>query len=500
MVVVISFIFGLFGFLLSPTGLFAVLLGIVLFIGLPAIPKVTGKFESFGYLHRRIAGWMIGRFCFVITKQGDLILKKLHPTERGFEKITVDGEEIEVSDPAARFHYWLGAKFALVDGESGVMFDPRDAAQGVRKRQAIERGEFAATPTDDEWEQHSVREWINGVWEFETGVHELVDLTGISQLLDGGEAGNYPKRMEEFYKHHRDPHSDGPSASRLILIIVAMLAPFAMMWFIASQGSTPSDSVSFSVVAALLSKIGIDASEIDIDGKEVGIALGVLLPLPLLFLLFALLISPWFALLFFVSLGIGFWFVPLLAVVTKPSAKLGGWLATQLFNLGLMAYDRPVLNWTPRQYELIEGDKIDKAENPSWYGMGFSLLGITFEPSADSWRDMTIDTNRTDAQAVADGGGVTNIPANYRPAPEMRRGGRAAFVPKRFKEDCYYVHSGIALGKFTDSSNGERTIQRLLWAKDKFGGGSGMSERQLMYTMLVSGFISFAAGLWVWIL
>jgi len=113
--VLLQFLFAFLGFLLSIYGVFTVLLGLVGFIALPVVPRITGEFKRLANLHLWLATSMLTRIGVVVSKHGDLLLKRMRFDDRGVEKIRFDDIDKEFADPAARLHYWMGVPFSGVN-------------------------------------------------------------------------------------------------------------------------------------------------------------------------------------------------------------------------------------------------------------------------------------------------------------------------------------------------------------------------------------------------
>lgn len=496
---ILQFVFAFLGFLLSPQGVFAVLLGLVGFVALPIIPRVSGRFKSFSSIALGLAVGALGRVAIVVSEHGDLLLKRMSFDDLGVETIRFGSETKEFEDPANALHYWRGAPFALADEVRGVLFDPRHAALGNRKADAEEREEWSVWATTDEWDQHGIEEWKRGVFEFPE-THELVDLSGVRKLIDGGERAEYPQRIEELYKHSRAPFESGASGTKFILLLVALLAPFALMWVLAGQssgGGGGGTTVGFgsAVLALSLSRI---------NWKDAAIALVVLLPVPLTLLAIAVFVSPFVAIFTLLALGIGFAMIPLASVFTRLSDRLATKYARAMFKLGLLSYDRPVFEWTPTQYRLREADELETTDDVTWYGLAGSTVGFTFEPSSDSWGAEHTPREELEAgrDVAADGGETqSHIPAGYAPLPSVKRAGHiGAFVPTQLRSDRYYISTAIALGRWRDSANGEKTLKRLLQSKEKHGQGSELSDRTMILAMLAGGTVSTVLGVFVFFL
>lgn len=546
-VILLQFLLALLGFLFSLKGIFVMLTGVLLFLVIPIVPRTTGEFRKFSNLHLWLATSILQRAAIVVSEHGDLLLKRMEFDDLGVEKISFGDEEKEFEDPDAALHHWMGIPFALASEAKGVLFDPRHAALGKRKQEAKEHGEYSIRATQSEWNQYQVHEWKKGVFEFTRDAYEMVNLSAVKHLVDGGERAEYPGRVEELYKHSRLPYQEGTGTAKFILIVVAMIGPFAALWLMASQGSSgggggstvgyggfllwipalksldkddvrewasrardrlePMARTAAKHLRSGASRAGDKGGDIieDVDWKHVAIVSSVVLPLPTIFLLVFVFVNPLTAILAFIVLGIGFWTPALFTVLLRPTQRLGGGYARLLFKLGLTGYEKPVFEWTPSKYQLREASELEDVSETKWYGLAGSLVGFTFTPSEESWGAEVMDIGDLQArrEAVADGGhpSESNIPANYLRVPDMTRASSyAAFVPKRLPRDKYYLNTGIATGRFTDSAVGSKALSRLLWAKEEYGEADGLSDKTMIYAMLGSGVCSFALGVFVFFL
>jgi len=253
----LQFLFALLGFLLSFVGLFTFLGGIVLFVALPVVPKLTGEFERFANLPLWLATSTLGRFAIVVTEHDDLLLKSMSFDDLGVETMSFGDETKEFEDPAGALHHWMGLPFALADEKHGVLFDPRHAALGARKQTHDDHGETTIEATQDEYDEWGVMKWKRAVYEFPEK-HELVNLSAVRELVDGGERSEYPKRVENIYELSREPFKSGTSATRFIMVLVALLAPFAMFWLFASQsdaGTGAGTTIGFGSSLVVLATV-----------------------------------------------------------------------------------------------------------------------------------------------------------------------------------------------------------------------------------------------------
>lgn len=507
----LQFVFALLGFFLSLKGLFAFLIGMLVFMGMPVVPRLTNELHSFARFHLFFATSMLKRAAVVVSEHGDLLLKRMSFDDIGVEKISFDDMEKDFGDPDNALHSWMGIPFAMADEVHGVLFDPRHAALGARKQSRKENNEYSARATKEEYSNHGVHKWKLGAFAFPEGVHELVDLGKVRHLVDGGERAEFPARVEKMYEYSRLPFQSGTSATRFILILVALLAPFAAMWLIATRGGGGgnTDTVSYGALFLLASlpSLGVRATIGAINWKRTAVVLGVVMALFGSFLAMFIFVNPLFAVMFFIIIGAGFWFIPLLTQILKASDIMSGIIGPFLIRTGFSGYDNPVFEWTPEKYVLREYSKLDDVdeENVTWYALAGSLVGFTFEPSTRSWGAEVLKHEKVDAKAevVADGGrpNNSNIPSGFTRAPEMSRADMlAAFVPQNLKSSNYYLHTGISTGRFTDSAVGKKSLERLLEAKEEHGGDSALSDRSIIWAMVICGLFSSGLGVFVFFL
>lgn len=491
----------------SPIGMMSFLIGVLIFFILPIIPKLAGDFYRLARFHLWLAAGMLGRCAIVVSEHGDLLLKQMSFDDKGVEVMKFDGVKKQFEDPDNAVHNWMGVKFALADELHGVLFDPRHAALGMRRREYREKGELSFRSTDDEWEEFGVEQWRPGVFQMPEK-HELVDPAAVREIVDGGERAEHPEATDEIYRKSRLPFMSGASTMRLILLIVALLAPFAMMWLLATQtsgaaggggGPTIVGSLALAPLAALLS---------DTDWIQVAKGLLIASVLPLIFGALFVLVSPLFAILVFVVMGMGFWLVPIITFVYRLSPVGGGGLARLLFRLGFLPYDYPVFKWTRKGYRVHEFENLEHedADALNWYSLHGAIVGFTYPPSEDAWGPEVLDEDRIEARRglKTDGGEDivrTNLPAEYDRAPSWRRSDvYAAYLPKTLKRSYYYLDSGISRRRFADSAVGEKSLHQLTESKKEHGENDGLSDRKLMWGVIGLGLLSFMMGAWVFFL
>lgn len=497
----LQYLFALLGLLFSPIGLFVFLLGAMQFVLGPLIPRVTNQFHALARLHLWLGTGMLKRGAVVVTEQGDLLLKRMSPTGIGTEKITLDGETKEIEDPAHAKSSWHGIPFALVEGVHGFMFTPQHAALGARKREHEEQSEMVIKATESERDMYDVLGWVRGVFEFPDNQYELPDLACVRELVAGIERAEHPQRIKKFYEYSREPYNTSTKATKFIMLIVAIIGPFAAIWILASQSSTPTSSVQFGGLALLLLASGrgvLNASSL----KRAATAVAVILPLPLLFLLVTVITSPVYAIMVFIVMGMGFWFVPILTQLLKISDRAAESIAPLLIKMGLIGYDLPVWELTDKGYRVREYSNLGSVTDGrvTWHRLLGRTVGFTFTPTTDSWSTEVVDRNELDAMMVADGGPKTNVPANCTRVPDKGRAVYGDFVPSKLKESCYYIATGVSINRIAKAARGNKSHQRLLQAKEQHGGESSLSDRTMILTMSVLGTLSFASGVFLFVL
>ncbi len=501
---ILQLILAFIGFLLSPIGLFTLLSGLLAFILLPVVSMLTGV-KKFAHVHLYLAMWATKRAAIVVSEHNDLLFKSMEFDDLGVEKISFGSDTKEFEDPATALHHFFGFPFALADEVHGLLFDPRHAAIGSRKEYAEAKNEMFTRATDSEWDTYEVYGWVKGVFELPKEEHELADLSKVRQIVTGSERAEYPSRIETMYKNSRVPYASKTAITRFLMPVVAFLATFGGLWLIASQGSTAGGGSGGTTVGYGMSVLGIFAGT-QVDWKKAGKMLALLLPLPTIFLIVFVLVSPITAVLAAVVFVMGFLGLPFLTLLTRPAKTVSGALAKFYLMLGFLGYRKPVIEWTPSKYQLREFDDLEDVDESQvkWYNLANSLIGFTFRPDADSWGPEVMEHSEIEArqEVVADGSGITsNLPAGYTRYPDMQRAVYGGFVPSKISRTKYYLHSGITLSRFADAAIGEKSLRKLLQAKEKYGeDGWGLSDKSVLYMTGGAGLLGAALGVFVFFL
>lgn len=530
---ILGLLIGFLQFAISPFGMLAFLIGLVMFIVMPMVPRVTNYFHAFSRFHLWLGANMLKRASVVVSEHGDLLLKRMSPDDIGTETIPFNDDRKEFEDQNERKakSSWMGIPFALADEVHGFLFTPLEAALGKRKKHAEQRDEMVRKATPKERQKYGVQGWIKGVLSFPKDTYEMCNLNNVRQLVTGSERAEHPQRVDTFYDLSRDPYKDGTSVTRFIILIVALIGPFAGIWVLASQlgigpsaasaGQAASESVSYgdgapagtpinatnasaAILFLLMSRLGgsglVDRLKA-VDWKRVAVSIPVLGLLPLIFGLVFLVAGPIVAIFIMVLMGMGFWMMPVLIQVLKASDKLTNSIAGLLLKSGFMGYRLPVFEYTPRGYETREFSKMDVDESSVvWHSFLGRKFGFTYTPDESVWEGALANTDDLDNRAVDTLDTNTNVPAGNNVIGEQVRAVYGEYIPNRFKRNQIYVKTGIALERMKNVACGEKSHKRLTRSKEEHGGTGGISDTKIMYGVMGCGIFSFMAGLAVFII
>lgn len=501
----------------TPFGIAAFLIGLVLFFAIPLLAAVT-PFKWPSKMMFALATAPLSRAAVVISESNDAVFKAMSFVEPGVEAISLGDEEKTFSDPDGALSWWRGVRFALANEADGVLFDPRHAAIGKAKAEYDEAEDAEYRGTEQDWDTWGIVEWKPAVFELASRP-VLQNLSHVRELVDGGERAEYPQRVESFYKHSRNPFQSGGIATKFMYPILGFCVPFFGIWILASQlgtpGGRPGSSVSFGMVGLIMTLPTPDRERAaDIAVRILRVLLGLLLfvaiPAGGFYLLWTA-VSPVAAIGLYVAFFAGFGLLPLFSVFVRFSQTLSAAFANLFLKLGFLGYRAPVYVWRPDGYQLMEADALGDVRVDCWYGLFGSKVGFAYDPDANPWRESetlspgkvraharsteetpdeipTVGATNGDGVAVADGGSnASNLPAAYRPAPNIKRDGMGGFVPKAadVDDDRVYVSSFNALGRFRNSADGSKSMERLLLAKEKWGGdNSALSDKAVLYATL----------------
>jgi len=316
-------------------------------------------------------------------------------------------------------------------------------------------------------------------------------------LVFGQETADLPQRVDTYYQHSREPYQDSASTGQMVLLLAALIVPFVAVLLVFNHisGSGGGGGVvvsSLAIVPALKS----------VDWKYWAKTAAIALPIPSVILLLGVVVAPTYAFIILGILLLGFFLIPLLTQLLKISNGVSESLSRLLIKLGLIAYAEPVIEETPREYQLREfGDleNVDR-ETVQWHSFLGRLVGFTFEPSEDVWGSEVANHKELSNTMITDGGGKTNLPSGFSIIPEKQRAHLGTFVPSKIKPNNIYIWTAIAFSRFENVATGEKTFNRLEKSKEEHGGSGGFDDKSLTIAMSIAGIISLLSGIAVAVL
>lgn len=495
--------------LTSIYGIFAFGVGLLLFFMVPMVPRTLGIMHRLSHLHLWLGARMLKRAAVVVSEHGDLLLKRMSPNDVGTEEIEFGDTTKEFEDPHQAKSNWMGISFAFADEVHGFFFSLRDAAMARREKEAEERDELVIKATEAEQSMYEVMGWQKAVYEFPAGVYELVDLNHIRELITGVERGEHPARVETYYKNSRLPYKEGPGTARILLLLVALLAPFGATFFIWQETSGAGGGTSVitgSLALLMLSKQSVRETIHEVDWKALTIHLlkvaVVVVPLPAVFIGIAFFAGPNLSMILLIIMALGFMFVPFLVEILKASDGITDRLSSTLLKMGFLAYSEPVFVETARGYTVREFETLEHVDDEQivWHTLLGRKFGFTFDPTEDLWGTEVADHSELENTMIGDGGPKTNIPAGYSVIPEKQRAVYGSFVPTKIQANSYYLWTGVALQRFANVATGKKTFKRLEKAKEEHGEDDGLSDKGLITAVALLGSLSLISGILVFFL
>jgi len=500
--------------LLTPYGMFTFMIGFLLFFFLPMVPRITGIFHRLAHLHQWLGARMVKRGGIVISEHGDLLLKRMSPTDIGTEEIEFGDETKEFEDPHEAKSSWMGIGFTFADEAHGILFSLKDCAVGRRKKEARETDRHVIRGTAKEGDEYGIMGWVKALYEFPKDTYELVNLNHVRHLMTGNERAEHPQRVETYYRHSRSPYASGASTVRVILILAALLLPFGVAFFAWNQvasSNTGGGSTIIGVLWFLLAGPNIKEwwSNLDHDAIQQRMMHGlktllVVGPLPVIFGLLGYYVGWGISVSLFVIFAIGF-IVPILFIeLLRFSETAANTLAPKLLKMGFLAYDEPVWVETPRGYTIREYRTLDNVDTQQvvWHTLLGRKMGFTFEPSPNQWGTELADPDNVEARTVDSTDSKSNLPADAGIVEERQRAETyGSWVPKRLRRNHYYLWSGIALHRYAHAATGQKTFKKLEKAKEDYGEEED-EQKSLVRTVAATGFVSLllAIGLFFFVI
>lgn len=491
----IGILLAFLAFLLSPWGLMGLMAGLLAFIILPFIPRLTGVFKPIGHFYFWLGMRMLKRAIVVVSEHGDLLLKRMHPDDIGTEQVKFNEgvKEFNDLDGDQAKKSLFGIPFAFGDEVHGFLFGIRHALLGRKKKHARENDQMVVEATKKEREEYGVFGWVKGLFAFDREAYEFANLNHVRHLVTGSERADDPQRIKTYYEHSRDPYDDGTSSTRFLLILAAMLGPFLAVAIVKTQ-LMDGGSVGGPVVSGLVAGGGITFKD---RIKQIALVF----PIVAIFGAIVYLAGPIFGLMVAICVLLGFAIGPLLIQILKLSDGMTHTLSRLLLKMGLLAYDQPTIVEHPTKYTLVEQRElaIDSDQIVLHPFLG-RQIGFTAEPTPEQWDTEVADSARMANSSVTSIDGKTDLPPQTRIIPEWKRAVYGSFVPKTIRDNRYYLKVGVALTRFKNVATGQKTFNRLEQSKEEFGGSNELSDKAMIVSMSILSVLSLASGVGVFFL
>jgi len=387
-------------------------------------------------------------------------------------------------DPQDRLHSFYGTPFGFVDELFGVVVDPRDVDVGrsIRKAQANSQYEHRV-----ERGGH-LHEAVKAVFERPRG-NVGVRLPDVSTLVGGSFDSQVVDRIRDYYQTSQAPRSQTSALRQLLVPIGAFIVVVMMGLFAAGQGgggggSAPSgDNSTISIGAMLLLA---SASRIDIDWEEVnwqnvGVGLGIVVLIGVvgggLLLAFPAVVS-----VMGIPLPLGLWAVIMLGVGMVIPAFIASFFGRSLgpvgmalgklyLTIGLLGFDRPVINYSNGEYDVVEYDRAQWPIEPKWYRFAMTRIGVSFANQEENWPDGTT-ISRGKVTGMAESGDKHGAPTGHVATDHIAVDDIKGFVPEDPAEDATFVRTDRTTGWLFEAGQDRRLMTAALQsAKQDFGGG-----------------------------
>lgn len=245
--------------------------------------------------------------------------------------------------------------------------------------------------------------------------------------------------------------------------------------------------------------IDVDVELSDIPWQKLGIGVVALVPLAALAAIFVFL-GPVIGIGIVAGLSIGFLFVPALTFLSQISQGIGGIFSKLYFKLGFFGYRQPVICWTQSKYVIRELDQLEHTDSVEYYGIFGHTVGFTFDPD-EAWDAEVVPHAEIESrQPVTDGGqSETNLPAKYVPS-DLQRDSYGKYLPKRVRDSKIYVDAGMVLERFINSADGEKSLNKLLEAKEVHGSGAGgIDDSTVFKASMFMGIVGALLGIGIFI-
>lgn len=553
--------------------MFGVLGGIVLLLLLPLLARQTETIPGadwIGNAYAAIAMQTLGSPSISVSPNMDFSLRK-----RGFsqqyssEYVKKSGKILRVTPVEDTVHRWGSKPFTFVDEKFGNTFDLRDVVFGRVEHELRKDGEMVYE--ESLYENGRVVDrmtFVRAFLDVGSGTQTVdIDLKqSIDPITDGWEDSQAWSRVREGVRRMFLEQGKGMGLMRIIFVTMSPIAGVMAGFYLFGPGALPgaTGGTTIGVGSSLFGLFGLGSDDDDeeegedesetnqkresfVDGVKQGAAASVrwskrggfasieivktaggwlrsvdavtykraaLAVSVLGILLAAFFVSPIGAVAF-VAAAVT---VPATIIIGSSRvlaafpAKLCEPVAELWMQLGLMAFDEPVIHQDHGEFGVIEGSSIsDEISNQyrfckHWVGFALDVDPKAFGRAGVDTSDMV---DYRDGSAVADvsaDGGVeiaSKLPSGWEPTDKLTNANHRGLVPSsetvRNQITTTWVRTDRWLGRFADASTGTVCGRAQEEATKEFAGSERpVSDTQLMkYSLgLMSAGLVFSFIIW----
>lgn len=386
-------------------------------------------------------------------------------------------------DPQDRFHPMYGVPFAFVDELFGVVIDPRDVDLGRSIRKAKANSRYTSRVE----EGGRLHESVRAVFERPRG-RIGVRLPDVGALVGGSFDAQIVDRIREYYQESQAPQTSTTALRQLLVPLGSFVLVVLLGMFVAGQANTgggggssvPTNGTTLDYGMILLLAVGglraVNWRDLFVGllaiAAAAGIGAGLLLAFPVILPIagIPLPLGAWAI----VALAIGFVIPPFVAIWLGRSLGPFGMLLGKLYIIiGLLQFDRPVIDFDNGRYRIVEYDPDEFEVEPRWYRFAMTRIGVSFLNDERNWPDGTT-LERDTVETIADGGTPEFAPTDHVVTDDIQVGNIKGFVPEKqeLAEDATYVRTDRTTGWLLEAGQDRRLmIAALQAAKEDFGGG-----------------------------
>jgi len=529
-----------------------VLFGVVLLLLVPplvnALDWLPGA-SSIGNAYVSVAMRTLSQPAISVSNTTSFSLRKRgYDSTYDAETISSGGQSMKLKQIPKSVVRWGGRPFTFVDETFGVCFDLRDVAVGRREHELRQDGQMTFEnriygQQDNVLDAYT---FVRGFFDLDAG-HQTLDMDlddSLHPIVDGSEDAGQWERVREGVRRMF------LSNSKLGLIRIAMpflgfVAGMMAAFYLFGPGQMPGGGSSVSVGALLPFALGggddgdddeDDESRIDFEelaatasqwlrqaGESAKAAGGATVSFlqsvsattykrlaAALVVVVAVVVAVLVAGVVPVAvLGIT---AGVVAVgVPLASGVVGGILPRMLCepiaetwtNIGLMAFDDPIISQEAEQVVVVEAEETD-SDSGERYRMCKQWVGFALHVDADAMghagNDRVDLSDYRGTGALPDGGDM-QLPTGWEPTEVITRADHNGLVPTTSEADSstVYIRSDLWLSQTADVATGAIAARSHRESLKEFADGRGFwTDGRIMQLFIGLGILGLAFGFMIW--